>query len=178
MISNSEVITKVMHPGFFFFPQAVPTPANSNLEPVQIDEALLLRSLASTFTFKVTSNGLQRLLNIAGDTLDFHLTFTLIAGTDKVKPDVHFAIRKDSVGHNEVLYWWYQINRVKNSDTLQWIWTGCAGAGNAVKMKQNSTPGLQYGTTAADILKRLLDSLSANKTSLAVNHKSKILTLS
>ncbi|MBL8840833.1 MAG: hypothetical protein JNL90_04800 [Planctomycetes bacterium] len=179
-VSSTEVQTKQMHPGFFFFPEIVPKgTSTATLHPIQVEEELLLTAL-KTFDYKVTSNGLQRLLNIAGkgESLDFHVTFTLEAGTDKVKPDLHFAIRKDSVGHNEVLYWWYQLNRVGTTNQLCFVWTGCAGGGNAASMSRNHTPGVQYGTTAIDILTRLLDALSANMTAIGVNKKSKVLTLS
>lgn len=186
---GSGLPSKIMHPGFYFFPEIVPRVSSqfdrSPLVPVQIVESLLLNAL-NIFVFPVTTNGVQRILNlsISGDTLDFHLTFTLEAATDKIKPDAHFALRKEKVsedssgGHNEVLYWWYQFSMHPTTKALYWVWTGCAGKGDAAMMAKNRTPGVQYGTTVEDILQRLLNQLKAESSSLAVHPRSRRWTLS
>src|SRR5262249_42005468 len=122
-------------------------------------------------------------ISTEGDLLDFHLTFRLEKGTDKITPDVHFALRRertteDSAGrHKQGLYWFYRLTMDPKTRDLYWLWTRCAGQGDPIAMCRHFIRGVNYGSTAFDVLTRLRRKLLAS-TQLEYHCKAKRWTLS
>ena len=157
MAEDVEADRKIMHPEWLWFPSTTEVGDRVQVQLDWLDNAaagaMRKKLVGDTPTLRILE------LAVPSDSLDFHLSFKASGGYAQ---QAHFCIRRDALGQNACLYWFYSIIRRKDGK-LAWSWEGCAGQGDSASLRKHRVPGIQYGTTAGRILDDLLKSLTSSR---------------